>query len=116
MTWNTWVEINPVTAEELGLNDDDIVKVTSPSGEVEAVVYMFPAIRPDTVAMPFGQGHTALGRWAEGRGVNPAEPAFPGAEEAGDLAFGDTLVTLTATGRRRPISRLESKAGVYGEN
>ena len=116
VTWNTWVEINPVTAEELGLHDDDIVKITSPSGEVEAVVYKFPAIRPDTVAIPFGQGHTALGRWAEGRGVNPANLLSPTLNEAGDLAFGDTLVTLTATGRRRPISRLESKAGVYGEH
>ena len=94
VTWNTWVEINPVTAEELGLHDDDIVKVTSPSGEVEAVVYKFPAIRPDTVAIPFGQGHTALGRWAEGRGVNPANLLSPTLNEAGDLAFGDTLVTI----------------------
>ena len=67
--WNSWVEINPKTAEELGVHDDDIVKVKSPTGEIEAVVYLFPAIRPDTVAIPFGQGHTALGRWAEGRGA-----------------------------------------------
>jgi len=36
--------------------------------------------------------------------------------EAGDLAFGDVLVTLSPTGRRRPLSRLESRAGVYGEH
>jgi anaerobic selenocysteine-containing dehydrogenase len=114
--WNTWVEINPATADKLGLKDDDIVKIKSASGEVEVVVYKFPAIRPDTVAIPFGQGHTALGRWAEGRGSNPAVLLSPALNEAGDLAFGDVLVTISPTGRRRPLSRLESRAGVYGEH
>lgn len=114
--WNSWVEINPRTAEALGLKDDDVVRLTSPAGEIEAVVYKFPAIRPDTVAIPFGQGHSALGRWAEGRGANPAALLGASVNEAGDLAFGDTQVTITATGRRRPLSRLESKAGVYGEH
>ena len=114
--WNTWVEVHPQLAEKLGLKDDDVVRVTSPSGSIEAVVYLFPAIRPDTVAIPFGQGHTALGRWAEGRGANPAVLLGAQLNEAGDLAFGDVLVTLSPTGRRRPLSRLESRAGVYGEH
>lgn len=114
--WNSWVEINPATAEELGLHDDDIVKISSPAGEIEAVVYKFPAIRPDTVAIPFGQGHTAYGRWAEGRGANPAALLGAALNEAGDLAYGDALVTITPTGRRRPLSRLESRSGVYGEH
>ncbi|GAP08265.1 MAG TPA: hypothetical protein DEQ80_01055 [Anaerolinea thermolimosa] len=114
--WNTWVEVHPQLAEKLGLKDDDVVRVTSPSGSIEAVVYLFPAIRPDTVAIPFGQGHTALGRWAEGRGANPAVLLGAQLNEAGDLAYGDVLVTLSPTGRRRPLSRLESRAGVYGEH
>jgi len=114
--WNSWVEINPKTAAELGLHDDDIVKVKSEAGEVEAVVYLYPAIRPDTVAIPFGQGHTALGRWAEQRGCNPAELLKVTMNEAGDLAFGDTLVTITPTGKRRPIARAESRVGVYGDH
>jgi anaerobic selenocysteine-containing dehydrogenase len=114
--WNSWLEIHPSAAEELGLHDDDVVTVKSASGELEAVVYKFPAIRPDTVAIPFGQGHTALGRWAEGRGSNPAYLLGAELNEAGDLAFGDTLVTITPTGKRRPLSRTESRAGVYGEH
>jgi len=34
-----------------------------------AVIY--PAIRPDLVAIPMGQGHHGMGRYATGRGVNP---------------------------------------------
>ena len=71
--WNTWVEINPKTAEELGIEDDDVVRIVSEAGAVEASVYRYPAIRPDTIAMPFGQGHTAYGSYAQGRGVNPAD-------------------------------------------
>ncbi|MBK7451188.1 MAG: hypothetical protein IPJ47_17995 [Anaerolineales bacterium] len=63
--WNTWIEMNPETAHELGIVNDDVVKVISEAGEVQAFVYLYPAIRPDTIAMPFGQGHTAFGRYAE---------------------------------------------------
>ncbi|MBI3161163.1 MAG: molybdopterin-dependent oxidoreductase, partial [Chloroflexi bacterium] len=38
--WNTWVEINPVTAHELGIENDDVVKIVSESGELEAPVYV----------------------------------------------------------------------------
>ena len=69
--WDTWVEIHPETAHELGLENDDIVKVISPSGEITALVYLYPAIRPDVVAVPVGQGHTAFGRFACGVGSNP---------------------------------------------
>ncbi len=113
--WNSWIEINPETAKELGVRDDDIVRVVSGAGAVDAVVYLYPAIRPDTVAIPFGQGHTELGRWAQGRGVNPIALVPAAINDAGDLAFGDTIVTIQPTGKRRPISRTEDRGGVYGE-
>jgi hypothetical protein len=90
--------------------------VRSQAGEIEVVAYLYPAIRPDVVAMPFGQGHTALGRFAEGRGVNPARILEVAVNEAGDLAYADTIVTLEVTGRRRPLGRAESKTGVYGKH
>jgi anaerobic selenocysteine-containing dehydrogenase len=113
--WNSWISIHPQTAARLGVTDDDVVTVTSPDGEVEAVVYRYPAIRPDTVAVPFGQGHTALGRYAEGRGFNPANLLGQQTNEAGDPSYADVRVTITPTGRKQHIGRLESKEGVYGE-
>jgi anaerobic selenocysteine-containing dehydrogenase len=112
--WNTWVEINPVTAEELGLVDDDVVKIISEAGELELPVYRYPAIRPDTIAIPFGQGHTAYGRYAEGRGVNPTDLLGGHFNEAGDLAFAGMKVKIEKTGKKQPLSRLESMMGVYG--
>ncbi|MBL0343839.1 molybdopterin-dependent oxidoreductase [Candidatus Villigracilis affinis] len=112
--WNTWVEMNPETAHELGLEDDDVVRITSEAGVLEVPVYRYPAIRPDTIAIPYGQGHTAYGRYAEKRGVNPADLLVQHFNEAGDLAFAGVKVKIEKTGRKQPLSRLESIMGVYG--
>ncbi len=112
--WGTWVEINPETAHELGIEDDDVVLIKSEAGELEASVYLYPAIRPDVIAIPFGQGHTAYGQFADGRGVNPADLLGLHFNEAGDLAFAGVKVSIEKTGRKRELSRLEGKLGVYG--
>lgn len=122
--WNTWVEINPETAHELGLENDDVVRIISEAGEVEAAVYLYPAIHPEVIAMPFGQGHTAYGRFATAqdaagnpipRGANPANILGLHFNEAGDFAFAGTKVSIEKTGRKQFLSRLESRIGVYGE-
>jgi anaerobic selenocysteine-containing dehydrogenase len=112
--WNTWVEMNPETAHELHIENDDVVRITSEAGELEVPVYVYPAIRPDVIAIPFGQGHTAYGRYAEGRGVNPMNLIGESSNESGDLAFAGMKVKIEKTGQKRAISRLESIMGVYG--
>lgn len=112
--WNTWVEMNPETAHELHIESDDIVRIVSEAGELEAPVYVYPAVRPDTIAIPFGQGHTAYGRYAENRGVNPADLFGRNFNEAGDLVFAGMKVKVEKTGKKKPLSRLESVMGVYG--
>ncbi len=116
--WNTWVEINPETAHELGIENDDVVKVISEMGELKAFAYLYPAIRPDTIAMPFGQGHTTYGRYAEKRGVNPADLFAALFNKAGDLVFGGMKVKVekvSSAERGVGLSRMESRMGVYGE-
>jgi anaerobic selenocysteine-containing dehydrogenase len=71
--WGSWVEINPRTAASLGIADGDLVVVSSQHGTIQAPAVLFPGIRPDTVAMPFGQGHTAFGRYAKDIGSNVTE-------------------------------------------
>ncbi len=94
--WNTWVEINPQTAERMGIHTGDIVRLTTPHGSVDAPALPYPAIHPDVVAMPIGQGHTAYGRYANGRGANPLAILDPVADaQTGALAYSATQVTLT---------------------
>lgn len=111
--WSTWVEMNPKTAEALGVTDDDVVRIISAYGEIEASVYKYPAIHPNVIAMPFGQGHTAYGRYAQGRGVNPADLFGKILNEAGDLAFAGLKVRVEKTGKTHSLPRLESMLGVY---
>ncbi|HTP00517.1 MAG TPA: molybdopterin-dependent oxidoreductase [Anaerolineales bacterium] len=112
--WNTWIEMNPQKADEMGIQDNDIVTIVSPFGALEAPVYRYPAIRPDTIAIPFGQGHTAYGQFAAKRGVNPVDLLPQKYNEAGDLAYAGVKVHVQKTGRARKLSKMEGVLGVYG--
>ncbi len=71
VVWDSWIEINPKSAEELGINFGDLVEVTSSQSSLRMPAVIFPGIRPDIVAIPLGQGHRDMGRYAKGRGANP---------------------------------------------
>ena len=73
VVWGSWVEINPKTAAELGINFGDLVEVTSSQGSLRLPAVIYPGIRPDMVAIPLGQGHSEMGRYAKGRGANPLQ-------------------------------------------
>ncbi len=108
VTWQSWVELNPKTAGDMGLREGDVVAVVSQHGRVEVPVYVHPAAPPTVVAMPLGQGHSQYGRWARGRGVNPMTLVAPVADEAtGALAYGATRVRIEKTGRRVSLPKLE---------
>lgn len=107
ITWQTWIEINPKTAEDLNLDNGDVVRVTSPYGEIEALVYKYPAIRPDTVAIPIGQGHSALGRYARERGSNPVN-LIGAQEDAAALPWSALRVKLERTDDHKALAVFES--------
>ncbi len=71
VVWDSWVELNPATAAELGVSFGDLVEVTSPQGSIRVPAVIYPGIRPDMAAIPLGQGHKEMGRYAKGRGANP---------------------------------------------
>lgn len=73
VVWDSWIEINPKTAAELGINFGDLVEVTSPQGSLRVPAVIYPGIRPDMVAIPLGQGHRDMGRYAKARGANPVQ-------------------------------------------
>jgi anaerobic selenocysteine-containing dehydrogenase len=114
VAWQTWVELHPETARELGVGDDDVVRIVSPAGEIEAVVYVTPGIHPQVVAIAAGHGHEAGGRYATwGYGGNPVQLlANQVVAESGALAWAAVRVRLERTGRRRPLARLENPAGI----
>ncbi len=93
--WGTWMEMNPVTAKSLGIQQGDLVLVESTQGSVRVPVVIFPAIRPDLVAIPMGQGHLGMGRYAENVGVNPLDLLAGVLDEENQLpAWGATRVRV----------------------
>ena len=108
IAWQTWVEINPITAQKLGVSEGDIVKVTSPFGELAGPVYVYPAIRPDTIGIPLGQGHTDYGRYARDRGSNPVQLIGAVQGTTGKrLAWSTTRAKITPTGQSMAVAKFE---------
>ena len=93
--WSSWIEINPKTAERLSVKQGDVVDVTSTQGTLRVPAFVSPAIAPDVVAMPIGQGHEHFTRYASGRGANAMSIVAPMTEpETGALAWAATRVKV----------------------
>lgn len=96
--WDSWAELAPSDAEELGVHDGDHLRLTSAAGTVEAQAVIDPTVRPGVVGMPLGQGHREYGRYARGRGANPLDLV-------GRLQVDDTSAPAWAATRIR-VERL----------
>ena len=108
-TWRTWIEINTKRAEEMGLKVGDEVEVSSDHGSITALVYPHPGMPPDVVSVPIGQGHTAGGRYAKGRGANVLSILAPATvRETGSLAWAATRVKVEKTGKWVWLPRFEN--------
>ncbi len=101
--WGSWVEINPTTAQKLGIAQADLIEVASQHGTLRAPAMISPAIAPDAVAMPVGQGHEHFTRYASGRGANPIAILAPMTTENGALAWGATRVKISKVGAGRLV-------------
>jgi anaerobic selenocysteine-containing dehydrogenase len=112
IVWDSWVEIHPKKAAELGIEEGDIVEVTGKNGSVKVQAYLFPGIHPDAISIPLGRGHEALGRYAKGYGVNPyqiLDMVFD--RETGELALHETRVKVSKTGERVIVVKDEGPVG-----
>ena len=107
VVWGSWVEINPRTAAELGIEDSEVVTVESASGKTSVPAVLIAAARPGVVSMPFGQGHRFYGRYAAGRGANPWTILSPGlVQGAGEPAWAATRVKISKTGQKARVIRI----------
>jgi anaerobic selenocysteine-containing dehydrogenase len=93
--WDSWVEINPETAQGLGISEGDEVWVESVVGKIKTRARLYPGAMPRVVNIPFELGHKAYGRLAQGRGVNPNEILAHVNDRLGGLAaFFSTRVKV----------------------
>ncbi|HUO52896.1 MAG TPA: 4Fe-4S dicluster domain-containing protein, partial [Gemmatimonadaceae bacterium] len=113
--WQTVVEIHPATAKRMGIDAGDIVTVQSATGTLTAPAYLYMGLQPDTVAIAFGNGHTAYGRYAKGIGANPGA-LLPAAfdPKSGAAAWVSTKVQVAKTGAYAPLVTTEGSARQHG--
>lgn len=108
VAWQSWVELNSKTARNLGIGEGDVIEVRSSNGAIRVPAYPYEGIRPDTVAIPAGQGHERLGRYARNRGANPLSILEPEYDPvSGQLAWMETRVQLKKTGRTVEMAKFE---------
>jgi len=108
VTWSSWVELHPETATEHGIAEGDVVELHSAYGSIRVPAYLYPGVRPGTLAVPMGQGHTGFGRYAEGRGANVLALLSPQPTAFG--AIGTYVsVTLRVTGEHVFLPKTEGK-------
>jgi len=106
--WDSYVELNPETAKKLGVREGSYIHITSPEGEIKTQVFTYEGIRPDTIAVALGQGHTSYGRYAKDRGVNPLD-LLPNLADrmSGGFAFLSSKVSISNAGKHSLLVRTQ---------
>ncbi len=83
--WETWLELHPETARQLGVDDGEEVVVSHALSSIQGRIRLTERVVPGAVAIPVGQGRHAGGRWARNRGANPLTLVAPVRETVSGL-------------------------------
>ncbi len=111
--WQTVAEMNPATAEKMGLANGDLVTVQTSAGSLTLPVLRYPGTQRDTVAIATGRGHTHAGRYAKS-GFNPLEILPVAEDHAGGVAFVSTKASVSKAGGYSQIVTTEGSARQHG--
>jgi anaerobic selenocysteine-containing dehydrogenase len=95
---NTVIEINPQTAQKLGLSDGASAQLTTPAGTAKVKVYLFDGIMPGVVAMAKGLGHSGYDAYLADKGDNYNRLVTPVEDPASgfDIAWGARATLVKA--------------------
>ena len=116
IVWDSWVEINPDTAQKLGITDRELVMVKTAQGEVRATAYYHFGIHRDAIAIPLGQGHQHSGKSADRYGVNVLDLLPATLDDSGSMAFVSTRAEIAGTGERSYTVNMDGNARQLGRD
>ena len=120
VVWDSWLEIHPKKAAELGITHADELEVTTKQGSVKLAAYIYDFIDENTVAMPTGLGRkinfpnyssrqSILAPFSKDDrknlvskkiGVSPFELLPFGFDQAGEHNFFTTDIQIKKTGKK----------------
>ena len=120
------MEVHPETASRLGIERGDIIEVKTAAGSVRVPALVYLGIRPDTVAIALGQGHSSpsqtsgfdgrdtavqwgYGRYARGVGANALDLLTARLNSAGAL-IGSSRCSIEKTGDHEQLVSTEGSA------
>ena len=109
ITWQTVIEMHPLTALKLGLDNSDLVTVSTSAGKLTAPAYLYLGIRQDTVAIATGRGHVNAGRYAKS-GENAYDVLPMASNGAGGIALVSTKATVAKAGGSILLATTEGSA------
>ncbi|MBX7119986.1 MAG: 4Fe-4S dicluster domain-containing protein [Gemmatimonadaceae bacterium] len=113
IVWQTVVELHPETAMALGVEDGDHVTVKTAAGELTAPAFGYIGLRPDTIAIALGRGHTAAGRYAVA-GQNAWALLAAAEDRAGGAALAVTKASVTKASGNERIVTIEGSGRQHG--
>jgi MoCo/4Fe-4S cofactor protein with predicted Tat translocation signal len=108
LTWDNPALVSPKTAETLGLESEDVVRVEHAGRSLELPVFLLPGMADGVVAVTLGYGRWQAGRVGSGVGFN----AFT-IRSANATGF-NSGAKLTRVGRSYPLSATQEHGSMEG--
>lgn len=109
IVWDTWAEVNPATAKSLGIETGDPLTIRTHYGELNIPAWVTSTVHAGAVAVPIGQGHSALGRYAQSVGGGNVLDLLPLSDK--DAAGLHSITSRVAITRARGRSSLVALSG-----
>ncbi|MEE9429878.1 MAG: TAT-variant-translocated molybdopterin oxidoreductase [Melioribacteraceae bacterium] len=91
LTWDNCAAVSPSTAKELGVENDDVLKINIGDREISIAAMIQPGMANETIAIELGYGRSNAGTVANNVGVN-ANLLLDGSSQ---LYFDNASVTKT---------------------
>jgi Fe-S-cluster-containing dehydrogenase component len=114
IAWQTVAEMHPSAAERLGVGNGDHVTIETGAGRLTLPVYVYLGIRPDTIAVAAGRGHSeAAGRYAKA-GLNAFDLLPYSEDRSGATSYGFARARVTKDGGFSRVVTTEGSSRQHG--
>ena len=114
--WDNYAAISPKLAEELGLQDEDVINITAGGRELSLPTFQQPGQPYGTIAVAVGYGHfwgQVNGKVADGVGQN----AYPFVQQNGKRSqYHITNASINKTGRTYPLAKTQTHHHMEGRD
>lgn len=110
LTWDNAALLSPATAQQLGLNNEDVVELRYQERTVRAPVWITAGHAEDSVTVHLGYGRRRSGRVGAGTGFN----AY--VLQTSNAPWGGVSIEMRATGAHYPLATTQHHHSMEGRH